>query len=108
MYDDRIFIKGNKSGVTAIINIDMFKDFDEMLDNLIERLSVGKQFYKGATMTLITSLKLINDKQMRRLRDVLFEEISIKDCVFRDKEEKERKIFTGIYEGRTKFLRKTI
>ncbi|SHE66103.1 septum site-determining protein MinC [Clostridium fallax] len=108
MYDDRIFIKGNKDGIVALINMDKFKDFDEMLDNLLDRLSVGKQFYKGATMTVVTSLKLINERQMRRLKDVLFEEVMIKDCIFKDKEEKESKTFTGVYEGRTKFVRKTV
>ena len=108
MYDDRIFIKGNKSGITAIVKIDKFKDFEEMLENLIERLDVGKHFYKGATLTLVASLKLINERQMRRLRDVLFEEILIKDCIFQDKDDKENKIFTGIYEGRSKFLRRTV
>lgn len=108
MYDDRILIKGNKDGINAIINIDKFKDFEEMLECLIERLSKGKKFYKGATLTLSVNLKLINDRQMRKLKDVLFEEILIKDCVFIDKEEKETKAFTGVYEGRTKFLRKAV
>ena len=108
MYDDRIFIKGNKDGITAIVKMDNFKDFDEMLDNLLERLNVGKQFYKGATMTLTTSLKFINERQMRRLRDTLFEQILIKDCIFKDKDEKESRTFTGIYEGRTKFLRRAV
>lgn len=108
MYDDRILIKGNKDGINAIININKFKDFEEMLECLIERLSKGKKFYKGATLTLSVNLKLINTRQMRKLKDVLFDEILIKDCVFIDKEEKETKAFTGVYEGRTKFLRKTV
>lgn len=108
MFDDRILIKGNRDGINAVINFDKFKDFEEMLECLIDRLGKGKQFYKGATLTINTSLKLINDKQMRRFKDVLFDEIMIKDCIFIDKEEKEVKTFTGIYEGRTKFVRKTV
>jgi septum site-determining protein MinC len=108
MLDEGIFIKGNKEGIVALINMDKFKDFDEMLEKLLERLSSGKQFYTGATLTLIADLRHINDKQMRRLKDVLFDEIMIKDCIFQEKEEKESKTFTGVYEGRTKFIRKTV
>lgn len=47
MRDDRIFIKGNKLGINAIINMDKFGNFDEMLDSLVEKLSRGKSFIKG-------------------------------------------------------------
>lgn len=108
MFDEGIFIKGNKEGINAVINMDKFKDFDEMLENLIERLITGKKFYKGATLTVTTDLNHINERQMRRLKDVLFDEILIKDCIFNDNEEKDNRAFSGIYEGRTKFLRRTV
>ena len=60
MMDERIIIKGNKSGLIAEINMHKFSDFAEMLDLLIARLSKGK------------------------------------------------KTFSGVYEGKTKFLRKTV
>ena len=82
MRDDRIFIKGNKLGINAIINMDKFGNFDEMLDSLVEKLSRGKKFYKGATLTVTTDLKYINERQISKLKDVLFDEILIKDCIF--------------------------
>ena len=103
-----IMIKGNKNGINAVINMDKFADFEEMLEALIAKLSVGKQFYKGATLTITTDLKHINDRQMSKLKDSLFDEIMIQDCIFADKEEKESKLFQGVYEGRTKFLRKAV
>ena len=103
-----IMIKGNKDGINAVINMDKFADFEDMLEALIAKLSVGKQFYKGATLTITTDLKHINDRQMSKLKDSLFDEIMIKDCIFADKEEKESKLFQGVYEGRTKFLRKAV
>lgn len=106
--EDNIIIKGNKEGLNAVINMDKFKDFSEMLETLIERLSRGKMFYKGATMKITTQMKYLNEREMRRLKEVLFDEFFIKDCIFEDKDEKTCKMFTGIYEGRTKFLRKTI
>ncbi len=105
---DNIVIKGNKEGLNALINMDNFKDFDDMLDSLIEKLSKGKKFYKGCTLKITTDIKLINENQAKRLKEVLFEEVLIKDCIFEDKEEKINKVFSGVYEGRTKFIRKTV
>ena len=108
MRDDRIFIKGNKLGINAIINMDKFGNFDEMLDSLVEKLSRGKKFYKGATLTVTTDLKYINERQISKLKDVLFDEILIKDCIFDERLEKQSSVFSGVYEGRTKFVRKTV
>lgn len=108
MLEDSIIIKGNKEGINAVININKFKDFDEMLETLIGKLSRGKVFYKGATLKITTELKYINQKEFRKLKDVLFEEFLIKDCILEDSKEKKVKVFTGIYEGRTKFLRRTV
>lgn len=108
MGEDRIIIKGNKDGLNVVIDMNIFKDFDEMLDVLMEKLSRGKRFYKGCTLKVTLQLKFVNERELRRLKDILFEEFLIKDCIFEDMEEKTNKIFTGIYEGRTKFIRKTI
>lgn len=108
MNEDRIIIKGNKDGLNAIINTNKFRDFDEILEVLVEKLSKGRRFYKGATLKITTELKYINERELSKLKDILFEEFLIQDCIFEDKEEKSSKIFNGIYEGRTKFLRKTV
>lgn len=114
MMDERIIIKGNKSGLIAEINMHKFSDFAEMLDLLIARLSKGKRFYRKSTLTINTSLNLINDKDIEHLKKVLFEEIEIEDIIWQDdnakekEKEKEKKTFSGVYEGKTKFLRKTV
>ncbi|OPF52764.1 septum site-determining protein MinC [Clostridium baratii] len=114
MMDERIIIKGNKSGLIAEINMHKFSDFTEMLDLLIARLSKGKRFYRKSTLTINTSLNLINDKDIAHLKKVLFEEIEIEDIIWQDdnakekEKEKEKKTFSGVYEGKTKFLRKTV
>lgn len=108
MLKDGILIKGNREGLNAIIDMNKFRDFDEMLENLIEKLSIGKKFYKGSTVKVITQLKEFNEKQIIKLKDILFEEFLIKDCVLEDKDEAKNKMFSGIYEGRTKFFRKTL
>lgn len=114
MMDERIIIKGNKSGLIAEINMHKFSDFTEMLDLLIARLSKGKRFYRKSTLTINTSLNLINDKDIAHLKKVLLEEIEIEDIIWQDdnvkenEKEKEKKTFSGVYEGKTKFLRKTV
>lgn len=108
MLDDKIIIKGNKDGLHAVIYMNKFEDFDEMLEALIEKLSRGKKFYKGSTLKITTELKYISERELSKLKDVLFDEFMIKDCVFEDREEKSSKVFSGIYEGRTKFLRRTV
>lgn len=112
MGNDRIIIKGNKNGLNAIVNIDKFNGFNEMLDNLVEKLSKGKKFYKGSTLCITIKLSSLNERDVESLKAVLFEDIGIKDIVFEDKEvkdkEPETKIFNGVYEGRTKFVRKTV
>ncbi|QCH28733.1 Septum site-determining protein MinC [Clostridium tyrobutyricum] len=106
--DNNIVIKGNRDGINIIINMNKFRDFDDMVETLNRRLSPGKTFYKGCTLKIITDFKYITDRQYRKLKDILFEEFLIKDCIFEDREEKSSKIFSGIYEGRTKFVRRTV
>ena len=112
MGNDRIIIKGNKEGLNAIINIDKFENFQEMLTFLIEKLSKGKKFYEGSTLTITIKLSSLNEKTVEELKAALFEEIGIKDIVFEDKDIKEKdcesKVFNGVYEGRTKFIRRTV
>ncbi|WP_139905173.1 septum site-determining protein MinC [Clostridium thermarum] len=106
--EDRIFIKGNKDGLNAVIDMNKFNSFDDMLDAFIEKLSRGKRFYKDSTMKLTTDLKRINEREASRLKDVLLNDFEIKDCIFEEIEEKTLKGFRGVTEGKTKFIRKTV
>lgn len=108
MLDDNIVIKGNKEGINVIINTNKFKDFEDMLDELIQRLLKGNAFYKGCTLKITTELKYVTEKQVKKLKDVLFEQFLIKDCIMEDRAEKGNKVFSGVYEGRTKFIRRTV
>lgn len=108
MITDKIIIKGNKEGLNVAINMNHFSDFDDMLEALIAKLSQGKKFYKGSTLKITTELKYINERESRKLKDILFDEFLISDCIFQDEDDATLKVFTGIYEGKTKFLRKTI
>lgn len=116
MYNnDGILIKGNKDGINTTIHMDKFACFDDMLLVLIKKLSKGKHFYKGTTLILRIDLKSISKKEVQILKESLLTEIELKDIVLEDIEkeleqvnEKETRIFSGVYEGKTKFIRKTV
>lgn len=108
MVTDKIIIKGNKEGLNVVINMNHFSDFDDMLESLVEKLAQGRKFYKGSTLKITTELKYINERESRKLKEILFDEFLISDCIFQNIEDSTVKVFTGIYEGKTKFLRKTI
>ena len=94
MYNDGIVIKGNKEGINTQIDISKFADFEDMLMNLIKKLSKGKHFYKGTTLILKIELK-----------DIILEDIE--KNIEKD-EEKDKKVFSGVYEGKTRFIRKAV
>lgn len=116
MYNnDGILIKGNKDGINTTINMNKFACFEDMILMLIKKLSKGKHFYKGTTLILSIDLKSINKKQVETLKQTLLTEIELKDIVLEDIEkevdkeiQKEPKVFSGVNEGRTKFIRKTV
>ena len=55
---------------------------------------------------------MINEKELIHLKNVLFDEIEIKDIILQEElikdKEKDKRTFSGVYEGKTKFLRKTV
>jgi len=116
MYNnDGILIKGNKDGINTTIQMDKFACFEDMLLLLIKKLSKGKHFYKGTTLILRIDLKSINKKEVQILKQSLLTEIELKYIVLEDIEkeiettnEKENRIFSGVYEGKSKFIRKTV
>lgn len=112
MYNnDGILIKGNKDGINTTINMNKFACFEDMLLLLVKKLSKGKHFYKGTTLILSIDLKSINKKQAETLKQTLLTEIQLKDIVLEDVDkeiQKEPKVFSGVNEGRTKFIRKTV
>lgn len=109
--NDGILIKGNKDGINITIDMKKFAGFDDMLEALLKKLSRGKDFYKGTTLILKCDMKNITKDNMQIIKDSLLKEIELKDIILKDLEnekDKEIKVFSGVYEGKTKFIRKTV
>ncbi|SHJ47093.1 septum site-determining protein MinC [Hathewaya proteolytica DSM 3090] len=109
MSEENILVKGNRDGLNIIINMDGFSDFQQMCNELLNRLYAGKNFYKGSSIKITTQFSCINNFQMSKLKDILFDELMIKDVIFEDKNRSEKEdSFNGVVEGRTKFINKSI
>lgn len=116
MYNnDGILIKGNRDGINTTIDMEKFDCFESMLSLLVKKLSKGKHFYKGTTLILRLDLSLFNEKKIKKLNELLLDEIELKDIVLEDLDKgnvkddhKSLKTFSGVYEGKTKFIRKTV
>ena len=115
MYNDGILIKGNRDGINTTIDMEKFDCFESMLSLLIKKLSKGKHFYRGTTLILKIDLKLLNDKKVNTLKELLLDKIELKDVVFEDLDkdvikntQKATRVFSGVHEGKTKFIRKTV
>lgn len=115
MYNDGILIKGNRDGINTTIDMEKFDCFESMLSLLTKKLSKGKHFYRGTTLILKMDLKLLNDKKVNTIKELLLDKIELKDIVFEDLDkdivksaQKSTRAFSGVHEGKTKFIRKTV
>ncbi|MEG0772348.1 septum site-determining protein MinC [Clostridium sp.] len=108
MQDNRIVFKGNKEGLNVVIDVNKFKNTEEIISSLIKKLSFTRRFYRGATVHITMDTKQMDERDLIKIKDILFDEFMIRDCIYHDSGERENKIFTGVNEGRTKFVRKTI
>ena len=73
MKENRIEIKGDKEGISVIVDIDKFINFDEVISEIINVLSIGKGFYKNSIIKIIANLKNVSDSEIAKLKDKLFE-----------------------------------
>lgn len=108
MQEDGIRLKGEKEGVNLIINLSVFTSMESLIEALRNKLTKGRKFYKGANVKITTDLKLLEPREIRVIKEFLFEEFLINECSFIDIKDSDKKVFSGVTEGRTKFIRKTV
>ncbi len=108
MHNHGIKVKGEKDGLNLIVNLNEFNSLDSLIEGIDDKLQKGKKFYKGATIKITVDVKSLDSRDLRKIRAFLYDEFMIKDCSFVDIRETEKKVFSGIDEGKTKFLKKTV
>ncbi|WBW95862.1 septum site-determining protein MinC [Oceanirhabdus sp. W0125-5] len=106
-----ITIKGYSEGLNIVINLDAFEDERHMLHMFKGKLKSSKKFYKNSSLILTTQLNELSDKAINEIKAFLYNVLEVKECTFKEFQEFEevkKKKFNGIYEGRTKFIRKSV
>lgn len=109
--DKKIIVKGTKNGLNVEINLNKFSGYNEMIEELLVKLQRGKEFYKGSAIKLSFDRSNISDRSINDLQKILLEEFEFGSVEMPEtikKETEEMKVFSGVYEGRTKFIRKTV
>ncbi|MCX7884468.1 MAG: septum site-determining protein MinC, partial [Caloramator sp.] len=104
---DNITIKGNKNGIVAYINSGSFEEIKNELQSKIEN---AKDFFIGCDMYIVDKGVKINDENYNELKNTLKSLFNINILSYNSDKllEGNEKVFSGIYEGRTKFYRSTI
>lgn len=101
-----IIIKGNKDGIMIHINSG---DYSVVKNELIQKIEGAKDFFSGSRIVIVDDKFKLEELQFEDLKSSLKEtfNISISASTIEDGDKNE-KFFTGIYEGRTKFLKNTV
>lgn len=108
MYNHGIKVKGEKEGLNLIVNLNEFNSLNSLIEAINDKLQKGKKFYKGATIKITVDVNSLDSRELRKIRSFLYDEFMIKDCTFVNIKATEKRVFSGINEGKTKFVKKTV
>ena len=101
-----IIIKGNKDGILININSN---NYEEVKVELISKIDKARDFFTGSKIMIVDdNFKLPKEcfiDLQNTLKEMFNITIAVNDSEMNDMGEK---IFTGIYEGRTKFVKNTV
>lgn len=100
-----VTIKGSKDGLTAYVN---YGNYEEIKEELLKKIEHSKSFFTGCNMLIVDHSKL-SSNCCADLEKILNDSYGI-NTSFQNKDfsEKNEKIFSGIYEGKTKFIKNSI
>lgn len=102
---DNITIKGNKNGIVVYINSG---SYDEVIKELIFKIENAKDFFAGSDMFIVDKYKVLKDYEEIKAKLKTMFNINILSYNSDKIIEGNEKVFSGIYEGRTKFYKSTI
>ncbi|QXM05759.1 septum site-determining protein MinC [Crassaminicella indica] len=111
MYEENcVAFKGSKEGISIYFKRD--SDYAKLKEQLIIKLESAKRFFKGAKVISIQG-KILTDEERNEIKEIIHSRFGMimveKDEEIKKNEIKEsKKVFEGIKEGNTKFVRATI
>lgn len=108
MHNKGIKVKGENGEINLIVNINDFNSLESLIDAMNDKLNKKKNFYKDCNMKVTIDTNALDQRESKKIRTFLYDEIMVKNCYFADIKENEKKVFTGVNEGKTKFIKKTI
>lgn len=108
MHNKGIKVKGENGEINLIVNINEFKSLDSLIEAMNDKLNSKKDFYKDCNMKVTIDVNSLDQRESKRIRTFLYDEIMVKNCYFVDVKEVEKKVFNGVNEGKTKFVKKTV
>lgn len=113
MAKEIITLKGTKDGVKIIL--DENTAFDELLENILEKFKKTKSFFSSGNCRMVFEGAHINESDRLTLENKVSELLTECDVVIEYNEDKkdnaqsaEKKIFTDINEGYTRFYEGTV
>ena len=102
MENNGVIIKGNKEGLNALVDIEKFTGFNDMLLVLIEKLSRGKKFYKDSKLYITINTSLLSNTEIENLKSVILEKISVKEIIIEDSVHHSKENNTDTYKIKAK------
>ncbi|MGV8147085.1 MAG: septum site-determining protein MinC [Alkaliphilus sp.] len=100
-----IEFKGSKKGI--FVHIKGKTDYELIKLKMIEKLEESSSFFKGASMLEIQS-DTITEEEKNELESLISEKYDIRILREESFEKEEESFFSGIVEGTTKFIHRTI
>lgn len=104
---DNIIFKGNKDGVTVYLN---GESYENVKKTIIDKIESGKDFFTGCRLSIVDEYGKLPTEDLFELEKTLKETYNITTVISHIKAEQEKteKVFSGIHEGRAKFVRNTV
>ncbi|QCX32489.1 septum site-determining protein MinC [Caloramator sp. E03] len=102
---DNITIKGNKNGIVVYINSG---SYDEVIKELKFKIENAKDFFAGSDIFIVDKGKVLKDYEELKAQLKTMFNINILSYNSDKIIEGNERVFSGIYEGRTKFYKSTI
>lgn len=103
MGKNSIEFKGTKEGV--IVTVNGQSDCQQVKETIGRRLDRSRDFFKNGKIYIDFGNSGIDELQQREIKEFLFDNYGVS---IQDIERNKVKVFNGIYEGRTKFVRNTV